>query len=66
MDILVGPSVKKINNRALGKFSNALSAWKTRVKWAIEVDHETYAEIVAENPKITIEVFEKFKESCNE
>ena len=57
---------KKINNKALGKFSNALSAWKTRVKKAIEVDHETYAEIVADNPKIMIEDFEKFKETCNE
>ena len=36
-------AMKKINNKALGKFSNALSAWKTRVKKAIEVDHETYA-----------------------
>ena len=59
-------AMKKINNKALGKFSNALSAWKTRVKKAIQVDHETYAEIVADNPKITIEDFEKFKETCNE
>ena len=36
------------------------------MKKAIEVDHETYAEIVADNPKITIEDFEKFKETCNE
>ena len=36
------------------------------MKRAIEVDHETYAEIVADNPKITIEDFEKFKETCNE
>ena len=36
------------------------------MKRVIEVDHETYAEIVADNPKITIEDFEKFKETCNE
>ena len=36
------------------------------MKKAIEVDHETYAEIVADNPKITIEDFEKFKDTCNE
>ena len=59
-------AMKKINNKALGKFSNALSAWKTRLKKVIEVDHETYAEIVADNPKITIEDFEKFNETCNE
>ena len=59
-------AMKKINNKALGKFSNTLSAWKTRVKKAIQVDHETYAKIVADNPKITIEDFEKFKETYNE
>jgi hypothetical protein len=59
-------AMKKINNKALGKFSNALSAWKTRVKKAIEVDHETYAEIVADNPTIMLEDFEKFKATCNE
>ena len=32
------------------------------MKRAIQVDHETYAEIVADNQKITIEDFEKFKE----
>ena len=36
------------------------------MKRAIQVGHETYAEIVADNPKITIEDFEKFKETCNE
>ena len=36
------------------------------MKRAIQVDHETYAEIVADNPKITIEDFERFKETCNE
>jgi hypothetical protein len=35
------------------------------VKKAIE-DNETYAEIVADNPKITPEDFEKFKATCNE
>ena len=59
-------AMKKINNKALVKFSNALSAWKTRVKKAIQVDNETYAEIVADNPKILIDDFEKFKETCNE
>ena len=58
-------AMKKINNKALGKFSNAMSAWKTRVKRAIQ-ENETYAEIVADNPEITIEDFEKFKETCNE
>ena len=36
------------------------------MKKAIQVDHETYAEIVADNLKIMIEDFEKFKETCNE
>jgi hypothetical protein len=35
------------------------------VKKAIE-DNETYAKIAADNPKIMPEVFEKFKETCNE
>ena len=32
----------------------------------IQVDHVTYAEIVADNQKIMIEDFEKIKETCNE
>ena len=56
-------AMKKINNKALGKFNNALNAWKTRVKKAIEAHHETYAEVVADNPKNTLEDFEKFKET---
>ena len=36
------------------------------MKRAIKVDHETYTEIVADNQKIMIEDFEKFKETCNE
>ena len=58
--------MKKINNKALGMFSNALSAWKTRMKRAIDVEHQTYAQIKEDNPKISEEDFEKLKATCAE
>ena len=36
------------------------------MKREIEVDHETYTKILKGHPKITIEDFEKFKDTCNE
>jgi hypothetical protein len=53
----------KINNAAMGKFSNVLAAWKARVKWAID-KKEPYSKIWADNPTISEEEFEKFKETC--
>ena len=47
------PAMKKINKRAPGKFSGALSAWKVRVKARIIDKKEPYSEIVKDNPTIT-------------
>ena len=49
------PAMKKINKRAMGKFSGALSAWKVRVKARIIDKKEPYSEIVKDNPTITEE-----------
>ena len=53
----------EINNAAMVKFSNALSAWKVRVKRSIE-DEEPLSKIFADNPTLTEEEFEKFKDTC--
>ena len=57
------PTMKKINKHAMSKFSDALAAWKTRVKARI-IDKEPYSEIVKDNPTITGERFQIFKEAC--
>ena len=57
------PKMKKINNHAMGMFSNDLSSWKGRVKRAIEAD-EPLSKILEENPTLTEEEFEKFKDTC--
>ena len=57
------PAMKKINKHAMTKFSNALAAWKNRVKAKIN-DGEPYSEIVKESPTITEEQFQIFKEAC--
>ena len=56
--------MKKINKHAMTKFSDALSAWKTRVKAKIIDKKEPYSEIVKDNPTITEEQFQIFKEVC--
>jgi hypothetical protein len=56
-------AMDKINNKAMGKFSNALDAWKVRVKRAIE-NNEPYSQILADNPTLTVPEYEKFKENC--
>jgi hypothetical protein len=56
--------MKKINKHAMTKFSDALAAWKNRVKaWIID-KKEPYSEIVKDNPTITEEQFQIFKEAC--
>ena len=57
------PKMKKINNHAMGMFSNDLASWKSRVKRAIEAD-EPLSKILEENPTLTEEEFEKFKDTC--
>ena len=57
------PTMKKINKHAMTKFSDALAAWKNRVKAKIN-DGEPYSEIVKDNPTITEEQFQIFKEAC--
>ena len=57
------PKMKKINNHAMGMFSNDLASWKGRVKRAIEAD-EPLSKILEENPTLTEEEFEKFKDTC--
>ena len=52
--------MKKINKRAMTKFSDTLAAWKVRVKHAID-KKEPYFEIVKDNPTIIEEQFEIFK-----
>ena len=57
------PAMKKINKHAMTKFSDALAAWKTRVKAKID-KKEPYSEIVKDNPTITEDQFQIFKEAC--
>lgn len=56
--------MKKINKHAMTKFSDALAAWKVRVKRAID-KKEPYSEIVKHNPTIMEERFQIFKASCD-
>ena len=58
------PAMKKINKHAMTKFSNALAAWKNRVKAKIIDKKEPYSEILKDNPTITEEQFQIFKEAC--
>ena len=44
-------AMTKINNKAMGTFSNDLSAWKVRVKKAIG-KNEPWLKIHAENPRL--------------
>ena len=44
-------------------FSNDLASWKGRVKRAIEAE-EPLSKILEENPTLTEEEFEKFKDTC--
>ena len=46
------------------KFSDALAAWKCRVKYRIVNKKEPYSKIVKDNPTITEEHFEIFKAAC--
>ena len=57
------PRMKKINKHGMSKFSDALAAWKTRVKAKID-KKEPYSEIVKDNPIITAEHFQIFKAAC--
>ena len=57
------PAMKKINKHAMTKFSDALAAWKNRVKAKIN-DGEPYSEIVKDNPTIMEEQFQIFKAAC--
>ena len=57
------PAMKKINKHAMSKLSDALAAWKARVKAKID-KKEPYSEIVTVNPTITVEQFQIFKEAC--
>ena len=56
--------MKKINKHAMTKFSDALAAWKTRVKARVIDKKEPYSEIIKDNPTITEEQFQIFKEAC--
>ena len=58
------PTMKKINKHAMTKFSDALAAWKARVKHRIVNKKEPYSEIVKDNPTITEEQFQIFKAAC--
>ena len=58
------PAMKKINKHAMRKFSDALAAWKARVKYRIVNEKETHSEIVKDNPTIMTEHFEIFKAAC--
>ena len=46
------------------KFSDALAAWKTRVKARIVDKKEPYSKIVKDNPAITAEHFQILKAAC--
>ena len=63
-DLDKDPAMKKINKHAMTKFSDALAAWKTRVKARIIDKKEPYSEIVKDNPTITEEQFQIFKAAC--
>src|ERR1043165_493454 len=52
-----------INTAAMVKFSNALAAWKVRVKRLIE-KNTPWSKIFAENPSLTEVEFLKFKDTC--
>ena len=56
--------MKKINKRAMGKISGALSALKVRVKHQIINKNEPYSMIAKDNPTITEEQFEIYKAAC--
>ena len=56
-------TMKKIKKHAMTKFSDALAAWKTRVKAKID-KKEPYSEIVNDNPTITAEHFQILKAAC--
>ena len=56
--------MKKINKHAMSKFSDALAAWKARVKHRIVNEKEPHSEIVMDNPTITTEHIEIFKAAC--
>ena len=58
------PTMKKINKHTMMNFSDALAAWKTRVKARIIDKKEPYSEILKDNPTITEEQFQIFKEAC--
>ena len=58
------PAMNKINKHAMTKFSDALAAWKSRVKYWIVIKKEPYSEIVKDNPAIMEEQFQIFKEAC--
>ena len=58
------PTMKKINKHAMTKFSDALAAWKARVKYRIVNQKEPYSENVKDNPTIMAEHFEIFKAAC--
>ena len=58
------PAMKKINKHAMTKFSDGLAAWKNRVKARIIDKKEPYSEIVKDNPTITEDQFQIFKEAC--
>jgi hypothetical protein len=57
------PALKKINNHAMGMLSNDLASWKGRVKRAIKAN-EPMSQILEENPSLTKEDIEKFRETC--
>ena len=52
-DLDKDPAMKKISKRAMSKFSNALAAWKVRVKARIIDKKEPYSMIVKDNSTIT-------------
>ena len=58
------PTMKKKNKHAMSNFSDALAAWKARVKYRIFNEKEPYSEIVKDNPTITEDQFQIFKEAC--
>ena len=58
------PAMKKINKHAMTKFSDALAAWKARVKRWIINKKEPYSEIIKDNTTITEEQYEIFMAAC--
>ena len=57
-------AMKKRNKHAMSKFSDALVAWKARVKHRFVNKKEPYSEVVKDNPTITEEHFQIFKAAC--